>query len=76
MGLEFENQYGNTIALVYGDGACGTRISKQGVGRQSRPDAQSLKRQSADGEPVRLVLREDLKGGGGATWNETGKTGT
>ena len=32
MGLEFQNQYGNTIwtALVYGGGTCGSRTSKEG----------------------------------------------
>ena len=75
MGLEFQNQYHNTIwiALVYGDKACGSKFKKQGwwsvdPGQTRNIWDVNLQRVNR----FASFYAQEFKGGGGATWNGTG----
>lgn len=75
MGLEFQNQYHNSIwiALVYGDKTCGSRFRKQGWWRVEPGQTRNI----WDVNLQRVnrfasFYAQEFKGGGGATWDGTG----
>ena len=75
MGLEFQNQYHNTVwvALVYGDAGCGSTFRKQGWWGVSPGQTRSIWNVNLQTvNRFASFYAQEFKGGGGATWNGTG----
>jgi hypothetical protein len=75
MGLEFQNQYRNTlyIAFVYGSQSCASKFKKQGWWGVDPGQTRSI--WDVNLQTVNRFASfyaEEFKGGGGATWNGTG----
>lgn len=75
MGLEFQNQYRNTlyIALVYGSESCASKFKKQGWWGVDPGQTRSIWNVNLQTvNRFAAFYAEEFRGGGGATWNGTG----
>jgi len=75
VGLEFQNQYRNTlyIALVYGSESCASKFKKQGWWGVDPGQTRSIWNVNLQTvNRFAAFYAEEFRGGGGATWNGTG----